>query len=83
MNWGMIPFLLNEEPKFNVGDYIYIPNIKNIIDENLSNIPAYIIGEDVEVFNLHIAEMTSDEKSIVKAGCLINHNKNKQLSYNI
>ena len=33
MNWGMIPFQLTEEPKaFEVGDYIYVPNIKKALD---------------------------------------------------
>lgn len=77
MNWGMIPFLLDEQPKFEVGDYIYIPNIKTILDGDMNKIPAYIIGEEIKEFNLHIADMTPDEKAIVKAGCLINHNRNK------
>ena len=78
MNWGMIPFLLDEMPEFEVGDYIYVPNIKNMLDGNMDKIPAYIIGKEVKAFNLHIANMTSDEKSIVKAGCLINNNRNKR-----
>ena len=77
MNWGMIPFLLDEMPSFEVGDYIYVPNIRMILDGDMTKIPAYIIGTEVKEFNLHIADMTPDERTIVKAGCLINHNRNK------
>jgi len=78
MNWGMIPFLLDEMPEFKVGDYIYVPNIRNILDGDMLKIPAYIIGEEIKEFKLYVADMTPDEKSIVKAGCLINHNRNKK-----
>ena len=77
MNWGMIPFLLDEAPTFEIDDYIYVPNIKNILDGDMTKIPAYIIGKEVKEFNLHIADMTPDERKIVKAGCLINFNRNK------
>lgn len=77
MNWGMIPFLMDEMPEFKVGDYIYVPNIKNIIEGNMSKIPAYVIGEEIKEINLHIADMTPEEKEIVKAGCLINYNRAK------
>ena len=77
MNWGMIPFLLDEAPVFEVDDYIYVPNIKNILDGDMKKIPAYVIGKEVKEFNLHIADMTPDERKIVKAGCLINFNRNK------
>ena len=77
MNWGMIPFLLDEAPVFEVDDYIYVPNIKNILDGDITKIPAYVIGKEVKEFNLHIADMTPDERKIVKAGCLINFNRNK------
>ena len=77
MNWGMIPFLLDEVPVFEVDDYIYVPNIKNILDGDMTKIPAYVIGKEVKEFNLHIADMTPDERKIVKAGCLINFNRNK------
>jgi aconitate hydratase len=78
MNWGMIPFLLDEMPEFKVGDYIYVPNIRNILDGDMLKIPAYIIGDEIKEFKLYVADMTPDEKHIVKAGCLINHNKNKK-----
>ena len=78
MNWGMIPFQMAEEPdSFEVGSYIYVPNIRKAFDGDMKNIKAYVIGEKVTELNLYITDMTEDEKKIVKAGCLINYNRNR------
>jgi hypothetical protein len=77
MNWGMLPFLLDAEPDFEVGDYIFVPNINSHLMGDMSKIPAYIIGNDIKEISLNIAEMTDAEKSIVEAGSLINYNKSK------
>ena len=82
MNWGMVPFQLKEEPEFEVGDYIYVPGIKAALDGDLSAIPAYVLGDglqknEVKEISLSIADMTAEERAIVKAGCLINYNRNR------
>ncbi len=78
MNWGMIPFQMKETPEFEVGDYIYVPNIREALDGDMKNIKAYILGEKVKEISLYISEMTNDEKKIVKAGCLINYNRSRK-----
>ncbi len=100
INWGMIPFQMEAEPEFEVGDYIYIPGIKTALDGNLKNISAYVIkGEreagmkaqtetgsktkaaensSIKELHLYIGDMTAEEREIVKAGCLINYNRNRQ-----
>ena len=76
INWGMLPFQMKGEPTFNVGDYIFVPGIKEALDGDLKDIKAYIIKNNkVEPIDLYIADMTSDERKIVKAGCLINYNR--------
>ena len=77
MNWGMLPFQMKEEPCFEVGDYIYIPNIRTALDGDMQDIQAYVLGDTVQKISLYIAAMTEDEKKIVKAGCLINYNRNR------
>lgn len=78
MNWGMIPFQMIEEPEFEVGDYIYVPNIKSALDGDMKDIDAYILGDEIKKIKLYIAAMTEDEKKIVKAGSLINYNRNRK-----
>lgn len=78
INWGMVPFLMDEEPQFEVDDYIYVPGIRAALDGTMEHIPAYVIrGGAVSGIELHIADMTKEEKEIVKAGCLINYNRNR------
>ena len=76
MNWGMVPFQMKEEPVFEVGDYIYVPGIRSAFDGDLTDIRAYWIrnGEAKEL-SLYVADMTAEEREIVKAGCLINYNR--------
>ena len=77
MNWGMLPFQMDAEPEFEVGDYIYVPGIRSILDGDLKDIKAYVLGDPVKEITLYIADMTPEEREIVKAGCLINFNRNR------
>ena len=79
MNWGMIPFHLKGEPTvFDIGDYIYVPGIRAALDGDLSDIKGYVIRDGkAEQIDLYIQDMTENEREIVKAGCLINFNRNR------
>ena len=77
INWGMVPFQMKDEPEFGVGDYIYVPDVKKAFDGDMKDIKAYVIGNQVKEISLYISDMTPIEKEIVKAGCLINYNRNK------
>ena len=75
MNWGMLPFQMKNEPAFEIGDYILVPNVLDAMDGDMQIIKAYVLGDEVKEIELYIAPMTEDEKKIVKAGCLINFNR--------
>ena len=79
MNWGMVPFQMEGEPNFEVGDYVYVPGIRSALDGDLGDIPAWVVraGGEVEEISLFIADMTPEERAIVKAGCLINYNRDR------
>ena len=78
MNWGMIPFQMKGEPDFQIGDYIYVPGIREAFDGDMKDIKAYVIGDEIKELSLYVADMTDDEKKIVKAGCLINYNRSRK-----
>ena len=80
MNWGMIPFHLKGQPDFEVGDYVYVPGIRSALDNNaLESIKAYVIsGGKAKEVELYIQPMTNNERTIVKAGCLINFNRDRK-----
>ena len=75
MNWGMLPFQMKNEPAFEIGDYILVPNVLDAMGGDMQSIKAYVLGDEVKEIELYIAPMTDDEKKIVKAGCLINFNR--------
>ena len=83
VNWGMLPFQMEAEPDFEVGDYIYVPGVRKALDGDLSSIKAYVLGNgkdakaEIKELDLYIADMTPEERAIVKAGCLINYNRNR------
>lgn len=78
MNWGMIPFQMKEKTDaFEVGSYIYVPGIRDALSGDGKNITAYVIGEEIKELHLYLSDMTPEEKEIVKAGCLINYNRNR------
>lgn len=77
INWGMLP-LLCRNFVFKIGDYIYIENIKRMIESDTAVIPAkHISGGTVKDIVLEIGLLTAEEKKIILDGCLINFNRNK------
>ncbi len=84
INWGMLPFQTEADPEsFDVGDYIYIPGVFSALSGDMAAIPAYVLRKDgVRELKLSIAEMTEDEKKIVRAGCLINYNRQRKRGNN-
>ncbi len=79
MNWGMLPFqYAGDVELLNVGDWVFVPGIRDALDGELSHIRAFVIGDaGAREIELSIADMTNEERAIVKAGCLINYNREK------
>ena len=73
INWGMIPFIFEEEIPFHKGDFIFIKDIKKAIAEKATEVKAYIVRDELVEFTLKIGEMTEDERDIIMKGCLINY----------
>ena len=77
INWGMLPFLFNDELPFENGDYIFIPDVAKGIAEKNAEFTAYVVKKDeMKEFTLKMGDLTDDERKIILAGCLINYNKN-------
>lgn len=76
INWGMLPFIYEqEELPFKKDDYIFVPNIAEAVRNKATEIPAYVVGEEMKSFTLKLGEMTDDERDIILKGCLINYNR--------
>jgi aconitate hydratase len=74
INWGMLPFIYDGKYAFENGDIIVIKNVAEVLDKG--EITARVIrrGKVKEII-LKMDGLTDDEKAIIKAGCLINRNR--------
>ncbi len=79
INWGMLPFLISENPGFVCGDFIFVPNIRKALLQKESQTEAYLIHADGSslTITLEIPPLTEDERDIIAEGCLINYYNRK------
>ncbi|RKI42248.1 hydratase [bacterium D16-51] len=73
INWGMLPFLYPDEIPFSKGDFIFIRDVKKAVEEKADTIKAYVVGKDMQEFELRLGDLTDDEREIIAKGCLINY----------
>ena len=78
INWGMVPFLVKEPEVFALGDYIFVPGIKEAVLENKESFTAYVVKADgtVTPFAVSAGTLTEAERQIIVEGCLINYYRN-------
>ena len=77
INWGILPFTLDEGTPFDYesGDCVFVPHIRQAVEQGREDIPAKVICRDgsVQDLLLHIKGLTADEKEIILDGCLMNY----------
>ena len=76
VNWGMLPFVLDKAATYNFqpGDRICLPGIKQALLSGLDEIPARLYRNDAQqTLTLRLPALTTDERTIILAGCLINY----------
>ena len=81
INWGILPFTLAPDTAFEyeVGDCVFVPDIRKTLASGAEKFDAKIIRKSggVEDLTLYVKGLTSEEKEILLAGCLMNHYKIK------
>ncbi len=75
INWGMLPFVMEEDFQFEVDDYVFVPGVVEAIKNKNDVIKAYVVNKDMKEINLTLGALTDDERDIILAGCLINYYK--------
>ena len=76
INWGMLPFLIDEgELPFKNGDYLFLPGIREAIENKAGEFTCYVVGDSLKEITLKMDELTDDEREIILKGCLINYNR--------
>ena len=82
INWGMLPFIMEEDFAFDNDDYVFIPGIREAVQNKDEIIKAYVVNKDFKELDLKLGSLTDDERQIIMDGCLINYYKNNQESEN-
>lgn len=77
INWGMLPFLLEEDLPFKNGDYLFIKDVKKAVANKDTEIKAYVVSDEMREFHLKLGELTDDEREIILKGCLINYYRSR------
>ncbi len=76
VNWGILPFTLDEGAEFTGedGDYVFVPHVREAIAQGREDIPAKLLTRDGEKdLLLHVKGLTANEKEIILQGCLMNY----------
>lgn len=74
VNWGLIPLITEEDDlKVDVGDYIYLMDVREAIASGSETIKAKVIGRETYEIDFKIPEMSADEREVILSGCLINY----------
>ena len=76
INWGMLPFIMEEDFAFDNDDYVFIPGIREAVQNKNEIIKAYVVNKDFKELDLKLGSLTDDERQIIMDGCLINYYKN-------
>ena len=78
INWGMLPFLVEDPSVFALGDYVFVPGARKALLDAAPEMTAYAVAADGKVtpFTVRLGDMTNDERQILADGCLINYYKN-------
>ena len=78
INWGMLPFITEENHEalnFKNGDYIFVPDVRKAVEDKVSVVKAYVVGEELKEIELKLGDLTDNEREIILKGCLINYYK--------
>lgn len=74
INWGMLPFTVDKDVHFALGDIVFVPDIRSRMEKGEELIPAQIINsQGVHPVELYLKNLSPDERSIILKGSLINY----------
>lgn len=80
VNWGMLPFVVDEKPDIEIDDFIYIQDIRKMLTGTSEEITGYIVNQHgrKDKVILKLPKMTTDEREIILSGCLMNYYRDRK-----
>lgn len=77
INWGMVPYLFDGGAIFENDDVIVVENPEKALDKGVTTAKVLRNSEIFEI-TLKVGALTANEKAIIKAGCLINFQRDNK-----
>lgn len=75
INWGILPFLVQDAAALALGDYIFVPGVRDALLAGAGKFDAWAVKADGSVvpLALKLGALTPDERKTLADGCLINY----------
>ena len=79
INWGILPFVTTPRSiEIQTGDYIWIPGIRKIIQNNENKVETLVIRKGaVSGSEYALPDLSKDQREIILEGCQINYYRKK------
>ncbi|MDD3947360.1 MAG: hydratase [Clostridia bacterium] len=77
INWGMVPFLYDFSVPLQTDDLIAVKSVFVALESGETEGIIIRNGKKVAAITLKVDPLTSEERAIIKAGCLINYQRKK------
>ncbi len=79
INWGMLPFTVDEGFPGEVGDLIHAPGIRRAIEQGVEALPGSLIrGGAPSPITLYLKGLSKEDREILLSGCLMNTYKDRR-----
>ncbi len=75
INWGIIPFLIEEDELLETDTWVYIKKVRDSLENNLPYEAYAIAGNTVKPIHVSTGDLSAMERDILSKGCLINYNR--------
>ena len=73
INWGMLPFTVEDPFPGQCGDFLFIPDVRQAVQTGVTQIPAKLIhDQEVQDITLYLTDLDSTQREILLDGCLMN-----------
>ncbi len=73
INWGMLPLTTDADFDYAVGDYVFLPGVRGVVERGEESVPALIITDGgAKEITFRLPALTEQEREILLAGCLMN-----------
>jgi aconitate hydratase len=69
----MLPLLVSDEKVFSLGDYVFLPGIRQAVIAKTEPLSGYVIGKGITEISLSLGPLNDTERRILADGCLINY----------